>query len=115
MAWIVFIILSFLCLGAVVAMIITRNQAHGALFLVLAFASLGGIFGLLNVTPWHRKLLGILGLLRVLPVFASLDQAVTACWSVQARRDVERERRIAAPPWLAGLPLGGGLQPAIHV
>jgi NADH-quinone oxidoreductase subunit J len=29
-------------------MIVSRNQAHNALFLVLAFSSLGGIFGLLD-------------------------------------------------------------------
>lgn len=29
-------------------MILSRNQAHNALYLVLAFASLGGIFGLLD-------------------------------------------------------------------
>jgi NADH-quinone oxidoreductase subunit J len=48
MGWIVFCVLSVLCVGAVAAMIITRNQAHNALFLVLAFACLGGIFGLLD-------------------------------------------------------------------
>jgi len=48
MALVIFVILSVLCAGAVVAMIISRNQAHNALFLVLAFSSLGGIFGLLN-------------------------------------------------------------------
>ncbi len=48
MALIIFVILSLLCLGAIVAMIISRNQAHNALFLVLAFSSLGGIFGLLD-------------------------------------------------------------------
>jgi NADH-quinone oxidoreductase subunit J len=48
MAWIIFIVLSFLCLGGVVAMILSRNQAHNALFLVLSFAGLGGIFGLLE-------------------------------------------------------------------
>jgi NADH-quinone oxidoreductase subunit J len=48
MAWIVFVILSVLCVGAVAAMIVSRNQAHNALFLVLAFSSLGGIFGLLD-------------------------------------------------------------------
>jgi NADH-quinone oxidoreductase subunit J len=47
-AWILFGILSFLCVGAVLAMIVSRNQAHNALFLVLCFASLGGIFGLLD-------------------------------------------------------------------
>jgi NADH-quinone oxidoreductase subunit J len=48
MALVIFIVLSALCLGGVVAMILSRNQAHNALFLVLAFASLGGIFGLLD-------------------------------------------------------------------
>ncbi len=48
MALIVFGILSVLCVGAVVAMIVSRNQAHNALFLVLAFSCLGGIFGLLD-------------------------------------------------------------------
>jgi NADH-quinone oxidoreductase subunit J len=48
MAWTVFVILSVLCLGSVAAMIPSRNQAHNALLLVLAFASLGGIFGLLD-------------------------------------------------------------------
>jgi NADH-quinone oxidoreductase subunit J len=48
MAWVIFGFLSLLCVGSVVAMIISRNQAHDALFLVLSFASLGGIFGLLD-------------------------------------------------------------------
>jgi len=48
MAWILFASLSFLCVASVVAMIISKNQAHNALFLVLCFASLGGIFGLLD-------------------------------------------------------------------
>ncbi len=48
MALIIFIFLSAMCVGAVAAMIVSRNQAHNALFLVLAFASLGGIFGLLD-------------------------------------------------------------------
>jgi len=48
MAWIVFAVLSILCLGGVLAMILSRNQAHNALFLVLSFSALGGIFGLLD-------------------------------------------------------------------
>jgi len=48
MAWIVFIVLSVLCVGSVAAMILSRNAAHNALFLVLAFAALGGLFGLLD-------------------------------------------------------------------
>ena len=48
MAWAVFFILSFLCIGSAAAMIFSRNQAHNALFLVLSFSSLGGLFGLLD-------------------------------------------------------------------
>lgn len=48
MALIIFIVLAALCVGSVGAMILSRNQAHSALFLVLAFSSLGGIFGLLD-------------------------------------------------------------------
>ena len=48
MVWIVFIFLSVLCVGSVAAMILSRNPAHNALFLVLAFAALGGLFGLLD-------------------------------------------------------------------
>jgi len=48
MAWAVFFTLSFLCIGSVAAMILSRNPAHNALFLVLSFSSLGGIFGLLD-------------------------------------------------------------------
>jgi len=48
MGLVIFLTLSVLCVGAVAAMILSRNQAHSALFLVLAFASLGGLFGLLE-------------------------------------------------------------------
>lgn len=43
-----FFLLSLLCVGSVLAMILSRNQAHNALLLVLAFASLAGLFGLLD-------------------------------------------------------------------
>ncbi len=48
MAWLIFGILSFLCVASAAAMIISRNSAHNALFLVLCFACLGGLFGLLE-------------------------------------------------------------------
>jgi len=48
MAIAIFAVLAVLCVGSVTAMILSRNQAHSALFLVLAFSSLGGIFGLLD-------------------------------------------------------------------
>jgi len=43
-----FFLLATLCVGGVLGLILSRNQAHSALFLVLAFASLGGLFGLLD-------------------------------------------------------------------
>jgi len=48
MVWTVFVVLSVLCIGSIAAMIVSRNQAHNALFLVLSFSSLGGLFGLLD-------------------------------------------------------------------
>ncbi len=43
-----FFLLAFLCVGSVIAMIIIRDQAYNALLLVLAFAAMGGLFGLLD-------------------------------------------------------------------
>jgi NADH-quinone oxidoreductase subunit J len=48
MAFVIFFILAAVCVGSVLAMIVSRNQAYSALFLVLAFAGLGGLFGLLD-------------------------------------------------------------------
>ncbi len=43
-----FFLLAIVCVGSVLAMIISKNQAYNALFLVLAFATMGGLFGLLD-------------------------------------------------------------------
>jgi len=43
-----FILLAVLSVIGVAGFLITRNQAHAALLLVLSFASLGGLFGLLG-------------------------------------------------------------------
>ena len=48
MAIFLFFLLSTVCVGAVLGMIISKNQAYSALFLVLAFVCLGGLFGLLG-------------------------------------------------------------------
>lgn len=48
MGYFLFFLLAAICVGAVLGMIISKNQAYSALFLVLAFASMGGLFGLLN-------------------------------------------------------------------
>jgi NADH-quinone oxidoreductase subunit J len=48
MAPVLFFVLAATCLASVLGMILSRDRTHGALFLVLAFAALGGIFGLLD-------------------------------------------------------------------
>jgi NADH-quinone oxidoreductase subunit J len=48
MGFVLFFVLAAVSAGAVLAMIVFKNQAYNALFLVLAFASLGGLFGLLD-------------------------------------------------------------------
>lgn len=48
MGYFLFFFFAALCLGSVLGMIISKNQAYNALFLILAFACLGGIFGLLD-------------------------------------------------------------------
>ncbi len=48
MSLFLFSLLSILCIGAVLGMIIVKNQAYSALFLVLAFACTAGLFAFLN-------------------------------------------------------------------
>jgi NADH-quinone oxidoreductase subunit J len=48
MSLFLFFLLSILCIGAVLGMIIVKNQAYSALFLVLAFACTAGFFALLD-------------------------------------------------------------------
>jgi len=48
MALVLFFFLGGTCVGSVLGMILSRDRTHGVLFLVLAFAALGGVFGLLD-------------------------------------------------------------------
>ena len=48
MAHFLFFLLAIVCVGAVVAMIFSKNQAYSALFVILAFICLAGLFGLLD-------------------------------------------------------------------
>jgi NADH-quinone oxidoreductase subunit J len=48
MAHFLFFLLAIVCVGAVVAMIFSKNQAYNALFIILLFVCLAGLFGLLN-------------------------------------------------------------------
>jgi len=45
---VIFWVLAAVCVGAAAAMIVSKNQGHNALLLVLCFSALGGIFGLLD-------------------------------------------------------------------
>jgi len=48
MMMLLFCVFAVLAVGSVLGMILSRNQAYNALLLVLAFSSLGGLFGLLG-------------------------------------------------------------------
>ncbi len=48
MGYFLFFVLAILSVGSVLGMIISKNQAYNALYLILAFASVGGIFALLE-------------------------------------------------------------------
>ena len=48
MAPVLFLVLAAVCAGSVLGMLVSRDRTHGALFLVLAFSALGGVFGLLD-------------------------------------------------------------------
>ena len=48
MSYFLFFLLAIICVGAVLGMIFSQNQAYNGLLLVLAFSALGGIFGLLS-------------------------------------------------------------------
>ena len=48
MAQFLFFLLAIICVGAVLGMIISKDQAYNALFLIVAFVCTGGLFGLLD-------------------------------------------------------------------
>ncbi|MFO7980441.1 MAG: NADH-quinone oxidoreductase subunit J [Candidatus Aminicenantes bacterium] len=48
MAVFLFALLSLTCIGSITGMILCKNQAYCALFLILAFVCTGGLFGLMN-------------------------------------------------------------------
>lgn len=73
----------------------------------------GGVFALANVGPRQRRLLALLGLLRVLPVFARREEAITACWSAKARGGAPRVPRIEASILAVRPSIDGALQVAV--
>ncbi|MFQ6082964.1 MAG: NADH-quinone oxidoreductase subunit J [Candidatus Aminicenantia bacterium] len=48
MVYLIFILLALTAIGAVIGMILSKNQAYNALFLALSFAAIGGLYGLLD-------------------------------------------------------------------
>lgn len=48
MAHFLFFLLAIICIGSVLGMIISRDQAYNALFLIVAFVCMGGLFALLE-------------------------------------------------------------------
>jgi stage II sporulation protein AA (anti-sigma F factor antagonist) len=70
----------------------------------------GGVFSLVNVGPRPKRLLAMLGLLRVLPVFASWEEAVTASWSAKARGCAPRVPQVEARTLAVRSAIEGALQ-----
>lgn len=75
----------------------------------------GGVFSLVKVEPRQKHLLALLGLLRVLPVFASQEEAITACWSAKARGCLPRAPQLEGSPIAACPSIGGVIRPALGV
>lgn len=48
MAQFLFFLLAIICIASVLGMIISKDQAYNALFLIVAFVCMGGLFGLLE-------------------------------------------------------------------
>ncbi|MBM3312231.1 MAG: NADH-quinone oxidoreductase subunit J [Candidatus Aminicenantes bacterium] len=85
-AELVFFVLAFVCAAAVLGMILSKNQAHAALFIVLAFAALGGLFGLLGA-PFAAAVQVIIyaGAIMVLFIFV--------IWMINLRTGLPSEKK----------------------
>lgn len=99
MALLLFFILASLSAGGVVGMIVSRDRAHSVLFLVLAFAALCGIFGLLDA-PFVAavQVLIYAGAIMVLFVFVIM--------MVNRRNDREPEKKNSVGVFAAVLAMG---------
>jgi len=109
MALVIFIVLSVLCVAAVVAMIVSRNQAHNALFRVLAFACRGGVFGLLDA-PFvaAAQVLVYAGAIMVLFLFAIMMFNLRQPFPPEKKRARVILAAVLALVLLAELVLAGG-------
>ena len=93
----VFLLLAGCCIAAVLGMLLSKTPTYGALYLVLMFAALGGLFGLLGA-PFMAVVQVIIyaGAIMVLFVFLIM--------MVHPKTGIPRERRKG--PVRAGLLLG---------
>lgn len=98
MAEALFIAFSAVAIGSVLGMILSRNPAHAALWLVPAFTALGGLFGLLGA-PFAAAVQVIIyaGAIMVLFLFVLM--------TIDVKTGLPRERRKAALAAAAGLAL----------
>ena len=92
MAHFLFFLLAIVCVGAVVAMIFSKNQAYSALFIILAFVCLAGLFGLLDA-PFIAviQIIVYAGAIMVLFLFVIM--------MLNLREGISPERK----RWIAGL------------
>ena len=90
---ILFWVLAVVSAGAVAAMIVSKNPGHNALFLVLSFSALGGIFGLLGA-PFAAaiQILVYAGAIMVLFIFVVM--MIDPRFGIPPER---RKRRVSRP------------------
>jgi NADH-quinone oxidoreductase subunit J len=100
MAPVLFFVLSATCVACVLGMIVSRDRTRGALLLVLAFAALGGIFGLLDA-PFVAavQVLVYAGAIMVLFLFVLMTTDPTE------GREQEKRRWLGVPAVLLSLVL----------
>lgn len=98
MAEVLFLLFSAVSIGSVLAMILSRNPAYAALWLVPGFAALGGLFGLLGA-PFAAAVQVIIyaGAIMVLFLFVLM--------TIDVKAGLPREKRKAALAAAAGLAL----------
>ena len=101
---VVFLILAALCLAAVAGMILTKTPSTGALYLVLMFAALGGLFGLLGA-PFMAVVQIIIYAGAIMVLFVFLIMTVHPAAGIPP----ERKKRAARAGLLLGLVLAAEL------
>lgn len=96
MAYFLFFLLSVVCVAAVLGMIISKNQAYSALFVILAFTCTGGFFALLDA-PFIAVIQIIIyaGAIMVLFIFVIM--------MVDVRKGIAPEKKKWTPVFASGI------------